>query len=175
MRVWLLALLLAVPALSLAAALPGPLAPASDGRLQCFVPNLAKKSCQSLDAFARDSSGVIQSTATVLLSSEPLITMTTRSPVDLKDGRVCGPVRTQDVMEATFTVGGQPADPRQTADLRLHVSDAMKTLVGHEICVGYVKNGEAWIAKSFLDGSPQLDSDEAFIWVPPSANYKVSP
>jgi hypothetical protein len=41
--------------------------------------------------------------------------------------------------------------------------------------VAYVRTGEAWVAKALLDGTPQADGDEAFIWVAPGAGWKVGP
>jgi hypothetical protein len=101
--------------------------------------------------------------------------MTTTSPVEIVDGRVCGPVRAQDIHGAAFAIAGRPADLQQTADLRLHVAEAMKAVMGHQICVAYVKSGEAWIAKATLDGAPQAGGDEAFIWVPAKGGYTVAP
>jgi hypothetical protein len=164
---------LATPAA--AAPLPPPLTPAAVGQLQCYVPDIAHKTCQLLASYGRDKAGMIQNVATVAVSRDPPIAMTTTAPVDVKDGRVCGPVRPEDFAAATFTIGGQPADLRQTADLRLHVADGMKAIIGHVICATYVKSGEAWVAKSTLDGAPQPDGDEAFIWVAANAGWKVAP
>ncbi len=158
-----------------APSLPPPLTPAGQGQLQCYVPNVQAKTCQLLAAYQRNAAGVIQNQATVLLAQDPVITMTTSAPVEIKDGRVCGPVRPEDFAGASFTIAGAPADIRQTADLRQHVADGMKSVIGHEICVAYVRTGEAWVAKALLDGAPQADGDEAFIWVAPDAGWKVGP
>jgi hypothetical protein len=174
MRIWLAALILAAPAAARAAPLPAPLAPANSGKLQCFVPDMTKHTCQTLDAYARDASGAIQNTSIVVVSPDPPITMTTRAPVILREGRVCSAVRDEDIGQGVFAIGGQPADPRQTADLRQHMSEAIKPLVGHEVCTAYSQSGAAFVAHSYLDGAPQSDS-EAFIWVDPSAGWKVAP
>ena len=174
MRIWFAALILAAPLVARAAPLTGPLAPAGEGKLQCFVPDMARRTCQTVDAYARDASGRIQNTSTVVVSADPPITMTTRAPVILREGRVCSAVRDEDIAQASFTVAGKPADPRQTADLRTHMSQAIKPLVGHEVCTAYTQSGAAFVAHSYLDGAPQTDS-EAFIWVSPSDAWKVAP
>jgi hypothetical protein len=168
-------ILICGPAAAQTAPLPEPLAPANSGAVQCYVPNVAKRLCQTLSSFARDGSGTIQNLATAVISSDGPITMTTTSPVEVRDGRVCGPIRADDIHGATFTIAGRPADPRQTADLRLHVAEGMKSVMGHDICVAYLKSGDAWIAKAFLDGAPQPGGDEAFIWVPAKAGWAVAP
>lgn len=174
MRIWLAALVSTAPMAAHAASLSGPLAPAAAGKLQCFVPDMTRRTCQTLDAYALDASGAIMNTSTVVISSDPPIMMTTRAPVILREGRVCSAVRDEDMAQATFTVAGKPADPRQTADLRTHMSAAIKPLVGHEVCTTYTQSGAAFVARSTLDGAPQSDS-EAFIWVSPTDNWKVAP
>jgi hypothetical protein len=175
MRIWLAALILAAPLAARAAPLPAPLAPAGSGKLQCFVPDMVKHTCQTLDAYARDASGAIQNTSTAVISADPPITMTTRAPVLVREGRVCSAVRDEDIAQATFTISGQPADARQTADLRTHMSQAIKPLIGHEVCTTYAQSGAAFVAHSTLDGAPQPDSSEAFIWLDPSSPWKVAP
>ncbi|HEX4741594.1 MAG TPA: hypothetical protein VH353_09695 [Caulobacteraceae bacterium] len=176
MRIWLAALVLAAPVAARAAPAPlsGPLAPAAEGKLQCFVPDMTRRTCQTLDSYARDTSGGIVNTSTVVVSADPPITMTTRAPVILREGRLCSAVRDEDIAQATFTVAGKPADARQTADLRTHMAEAIKALIGHEVCTAYSQSGSAFVARSTLDGAPQPDS-EAFIWTSPSDAWKVAP
>jgi hypothetical protein len=176
MRIWLAALVLAASTAARAAPAPlsGPLAPAAEGKLQCFVPDMTRRTCQTLASYARDASGGIQNTSTVAVSADPLITMTTRAPVILREDRVCSALRDEDIAQAAFTVAGKPADARQTADLRTHMAEAIKPLVGHEICTTYSQSGAAFVARSTLDGAPQADS-EAFIWISPSDPWKVAP
>jgi hypothetical protein len=107
----LAALLIGAPALGGAATLPPPLGPAAAGELQCYVPNLAKKTCQLIAAYARGEAGTIQNVATAMVSADPFIVMTTIAPMQVRDGRVCGAVRAEDFATATFTIGGRPATP----------------------------------------------------------------
>jgi hypothetical protein len=158
-----------------AQALPAPLGPASEGQAQCFVPNAATKTCQLIATYSRDGAGVIQNQATVLLTRDPPITMTTSAPVQIHEGRVCGVVRAEDFAGATFTISGQGADATQTADLRLHVAQGMKAVINHEVCQAYVKAGAAWVAKAYIDDTAKPEGDEAFIWVPAGTIWKVAP
>jgi hypothetical protein len=162
-------------AIATAAPLPAPLTPASQGQVQCYVPNSATKSCQLIAAYARDAAGVIQNRATVLVSRDFPITMTTTAPVQIHEGRVCGVVRTEDFAGATFTIAGQAADMAQTADLRAHVADGMKAVISHEVCLDYVRAGETWVAKAYFDGTAHPEGDEAFIWVAADGGWRVAP
>jgi hypothetical protein len=156
-------------------ALPPPLEPANAGQMQCYVPNIARKSCQSLASYVRDASGAIQNLAVVLVSADPPITMTTTSPVEVRDGRICGPIRAEDIHGASFAIAGRAADDQQTADLRLHVAEGMKSVMGHEVCVASLRTADAWVAKAFVEGQPLTGGDEAFIWVPAGAGWTVAP
>lgn len=70
-------------------ALPDPIAPASAGRAQCYSPDLARKVCASLNAYALRADGQIANSATVILEKTPPVTMTAVSTASVVNGRVC--------------------------------------------------------------------------------------
>ena len=134
-----------------AASLPSPIAAASEGKLQCYSPTLATKSCQSMASYAAVASGGIVNPATVLISPAPLITMRTVTPVTIKANQVCGFIRASDIEAASFTIAGAAPTVAQTTFLRQKVAEAQKGVFGHEICTAYVPDGEALIAKAYVD------------------------
>src|SRR3954465_9365342 len=101
-----------------AAEMPDPIAPAASGQVQCYMPDTARKTCASIAGYRRNASGAIENTATVLISKDPVVTMETVSPVDIKMGQVCGKIRRQDLDAAKFTLGGRPLDAQQAAGIR---------------------------------------------------------
>ena len=151
----------------------GPLAPAADGKVQCYSPNAAAKSCQSIGAYQVDAKGVIQNDAVVMINSSPLLVMTTRSAVTLKGGADCGVLRPEHIAGATFTVEGRPADAGQTARLRGAMLGTMKPMLGHEICVYYRAQGDGVLATSTIDGKPQPQMDQHVMWVSPAEGWRV--
>lgn len=159
-----------------AATFDPPLQPAADGKMQCYAPDTAKKTCQSLAAYRPGDKGGIDNIAIVLVSKDPVITMRTVSPVTVKAGQVCGPIRLEDLQNAVFTIADQPADADQTAKLRQGIADAMKDAIGKEVCTGYVPGqAGAFTAKAFIGGVAQPADDMDVIWVAPSDGYKVAP
>jgi hypothetical protein len=159
---------------TLAASLSGPLAPAAKGEAQCFGADPLHKTCQAMSVYKETKEG-LSDTATVLISQDPVITMTTVAPVSLKGDRVCGPVRAEDIAAASFSVAGKPADPQQIAALSGELSKAMKDLFGHEVCVAFAPDGEDLLTTSFMDGAPQAGPRQKALWVKLSDGYQVAP
>src|SRR5580692_13113070 len=157
------------------ASLDSPMAPAAQGQLQCYTPDVAQRTCRSLAAYKSNANGAIDNIAIVLIWQSPSISMTTVSPVVIKANQVCGLIRPRDIDAARFALGDRPADPAQTATLRQQMQSAMKGFFGHEICSTYVPADGSLLAKVTVDGASQPTMDQKVIWVSPTDGYKVSP
>jgi len=171
----LLAALTALAASPGNAPLPDPLGPATEGRLQCYSPNLTRKTCQSLAGYARGTSGEIVNTALVLLAPDPVVTMETAAPVEVRDGAVCGYTRARDIEGASFAVAGQPVAPSQIAPLRQHVLTLFEPYLDREICSTYEPAGDTLVAKASLDGVATPALNVNVIWVAPDEGYSFGP
>ena len=158
-----------------ATTLPDPIAPAATGKLQCYVPDLSRKTCNSLAGYKAGPDGVIQNSAKVLISKNPVIIMETVSPVAVKATKVCGVVREQDVENAKFTTGGHALDAKQVGPLREQMKMAFKPIFGHEICTRYVADGDGFIASASMEGQALPGGEQRVIWVSPEDHYKVAP
>jgi hypothetical protein len=172
---WLFAMIWAVCSAAHGASLDSPITPAAQGQLQCYTPDVARRTCRSLAAYKSKANGAIDNTAIVLISQSPSISMTTVSPVVIKANQVCGSIRSRDIDAARFTLDDRPADPAQTATLRQQMQSAMKGFFGHEICTTYVPADGSLLAKVTVDGASQPTMDQKVIWVSPTDGYKVSP
>ena len=168
-------LLLAIASGAAAATLPVPIEPASSGKLQCYVPNPATKSCQSLAGYQSAPKGVILSPMTVLVAPSPAITMKTVTAVTIKVGQVCSVLQAGDVAVAEFTVDGAPASPEDSAQFRSQMLGVEKSILGKEICTAFTPDGAAMQARIFVDGVAQPALDQKVIWVSPADGYKVQP
>ena len=158
-----------------AASLPSPIAPAGQGQLQCYTPDVVRKTCRSLAAYKRTPDGLIDNTAIVLIAPNPALVMTTDSPVTIKAGQVCGFIQPNDIATAAFSLADRPATAEQTRTLQQKMQLAMKGIFGHEICTDYVPLRNSFRAKATVDGVAQPTMDEEVIWVQPTDGYKVSP
>jgi hypothetical protein len=154
--------------------LPQPIAEAGDGKLQCYSPNTAKKTCASLDGYRIDDDGMIVNTSTVLISPNPALTMQTRSIVTIKNSQVCGLLKREDLDQATFAANGKELNAKQADQIRQQIAQDAKNALGHEICTAYVPKGKGLIAKESDDGGP-AKGQEPVIWVSPDEGYRVAP
>jgi hypothetical protein len=159
------------PALS--AALPELIAPAAEGKLQCYSPDAGRKTCRSIAGYGTGPNGRIDDIAVVLISADPPVTMETVSPVEVRGRQICGRISSRDIDAAKFLVAGAAASPTQTASLREGMRSALKEVFGKEICTTFVPDGEAFIARGTADGK-RLD-DQRVIWVSPEEGYLVGP
>ncbi len=158
-----------------AAPLPPPIAPAAEGNLQCYAPDPAHKTCQSLAGYVSRPDGSIDNIATVLVSRTPLITMTTHTPVTVQAERVCGSIRVQDLEAAEFTVNGDAATAAETIAMRRRMRAAMNNFVNHEICTAYLPWDASFIARASVDGVERPSMDQTVTWVSPNEGYRVGP
>jgi hypothetical protein len=174
----MLTLILASIALAAAApaAAPNPLAPAAQGKVECYTPDTAKKTCKSLAAYRPKADGGYDNMALAMLQANPLITMQILSPVRVKNGQVCGPVRDQDIDGARFAINGGAATLEQSAQLREQVRTRMARLKGGEVCTLYLPapNGMR-IARAIENGKPRPELDQKVIWVTEADGYRVAP
>jgi hypothetical protein len=157
------------------ATLPSPIGSASEGKLQCYAPNLSTKSCQSLAAYQFAPDGSIINPATVLISAAPIITMRTVTSVKIKADAVCGFIRQADLDRATFTIGDATANAAQTTMLRQQMAAAQKGIFGHEVCTNYIPQGDVLVGKVYIDGVLQPAMDQKVVWVSPADGFKVQP
>jgi hypothetical protein len=169
----LLAIAVCLPARA-AAVLDGPLMPAAHGQFQCYTPDSAKRTCQTLSSFALNGEGRIENTARVLISQKPPVVMTTVTPVIIRGPQVCGPVRPEDIDAATFTVDYKPATPQQAATFSAVIKASMATSFGQVVCTAYVPDGDTLVTRVMINGQPQPGSQK-LIWIPAIAGYTVSP
>jgi hypothetical protein len=163
-----------------AAAQPGanstdPLAPARLGQLQCYTPNIAKKTCHALAQYVWAADGSIQNPAEVMIEENPLVVMKGSAPVVVRSGAVCGPFRAEDIQQATFTIAGNPAPPQLANQIRTQLLMASTDRLGKDICTTYVPDKGEYTAQITIDGVAHPELSDRMIWVKPDDGFKVGP
>ena len=154
--------------------LPAPIAQATSGQMQCYQPNPATKSCQSLASYRAGANGTIDNTAIVMIAPKPLITIETVTPVEIKNGQVCGKTQAKDIAAAKLTVDGKPVEGPQADAMRQRIGAAFMPMFDHEICTAYVADGSGFIAKA-TDNGALMSAAPRVIWVSTGDGYKVGP
>jgi len=152
---------------------PDPLAAAKAGKLQCSNPNLEKKTCMALSSFKLNADGTFQSTTTLVISPQPLLTMEVKSTGSVKDGAVCGPIRTEDFEAATFQMDGKPADPAMANAIRPQVVASIAPMAGKLGCTREIPDGATAKAEVTLDGVARPEMTQRVLWVKPDDGYKL--
>lgn len=152
------------------------LTPARAGQLQCFEPNVAAKTCQSLGGFAFNADGAAVNAAEILLMPQPLIVMRASSTVTFEgDNSICGPLRREDIEAATFSVDGAPATPEQTAQLKAAMQEQLAPMFGVQTCMTLTQDGEGLRAHSIVGGTPRPELSQRMIWVGANDGWRVAP
>ena len=148
-----------------------PLAPAKLGKLMCYSPDQALRTCGAMAAYGFPTDGKILNRAQVVVTPSPYTVMTTLTAVTLRGPAVCG--RMEGAAEATFTIDGKPADAATTADLRGQIARAFTAYEGVEVCTAYVPFREGFMATVSIGGAPRPDMNQPVIWVELNDGYVV--
>jgi len=150
-----------------------PLARAEKGQLQCYRPDVARKTCQSIAAYQRTGPGTYDNKAVIPLGNGA--TLETRTPVTLKDGAVCGFIRAEDLMAGTIRVHDQILPAEQAKPILQQIAQAQAPLADKEICTEYEPLGADFTTKVTIAGADQPDQRITVKWIEPSDGYTVTP
>lgn len=156
-----------------AATSANPLVLAEKGELQCYRPDIQKKTCQSIASYRRTGPGTYDNIALIPVAVDA--TLETHTPVVIKGSAVCGFIRGQDQLAGTLRVGGQVLDPEKAKPLLERIAQALAPMDDKEICTTYEPAGADFIAKVSIGGSYRSDQDEAVKWITPADGYIVTP
>ena len=158
---------------SSAASPADPIVVAEEGRLQCYRPDVQKKTCQSIASYRRTGPQTYNNTALIPLSSNA--TLETETAVVIKSDAVCGFVNRRDVLAGTLRINGAIVEPEKAKPILERVAQAMAALADKEICTQYQASGTEFTAKISIQGSYQPDQDQAVKWIKPHEGYVVTP
>lgn len=168
-----LALLSAVAAAE--SAPDNPLLPAEAGNVQCYEPDDAKKTCRSISSYHPLGDQQYSSTTTVLISRVSSMTLETTSPVEVKNGAICGLVKPDDIATSKVRIADRLLDPVEAKPYLETIQKSLKALIGKEVCSTYVAAPEGLISKVTINGEYRANTDEHMKWLSPSESYTVAP
>ncbi|ATQ42291.1 hypothetical protein [Caulobacter mirabilis] len=149
-----------------------PLAPARAGQLLCQTPDAANKSCVVLNHFDFAADGAIVNRIDARLSRKPWVGITMSTPVVVRDGAVCSPLKGVD--KAEVYQDGKPADEATVARVRKGLGEMYAPYAGQEGCVAY-KPGEGGLDAYLTVGKDTAKVPDRVIWVDPAAGWTTKP
>ena len=161
--------------LAVAAPYPDPIAPAADGKVMCFRPDAARKTCASTGGYTDNGDGTFTNVGTMLISARPVTVVQVRTLATLRDGAVCGAIHAADISAATVTVDGTTLSPEDAQPIldRL-LATVFSGIVDYQVCTTYVSRGGQLMSKASLNGQP-FGIDAVVKWVAPGDGYRVAP
>lgn len=153
---------------------PGnPVARAESGELQCYRPDTAKKTCQSIASYEQTGPGTYDNKALVAVSNEA--TLETHTPVVIRGDAVCGYIRPQDMVAGTLRLRGSVVAPDAARPVLQRIAQSVAQFANKEICTRYEPSGGDFTAKVSIAGVYRPDQDVRVKWIHPSDGYSVTP
>jgi hypothetical protein len=154
------------------AASADPLTDSNKGQLQCYRPDVGKKTCQSIASYKRTGTRTYVNTALLPLGND--VTLETHSPVVIKGVAVCGSITRQDVLSGILRARDQVIAAETAKPLLERVAQAISPFFNKEICTRYELSGADFNAKISIDGAYRPDQDVIVKWIAPSDGYTVA-
>lgn len=148
-----------------------PLGPAAQGMRQCYKPDVASKTCQSLASYTADGTGGFLNGAEVLVAQG--VTFETTTHVRVQAGAVCGSIQRADTEAGILRIDRRVIEGEQRAKIVDAVVKAYTPFFGREICTTYVNSGSTLRAIATLDGAPDKLPELNVVWVSPDDGYRV--
>ncbi len=165
-------------ALAMAAATdPNPLAPARDGQVQCYTPDVERRVCRAIGAYRFEADGRITNDAENMLGADPRIILHASSEVDVKDNAVCASGVFEDRHIHSIEVNGVPLEGELFASVRSEVAARMREAIGPgEYCSTYHPKPDGVLrALVTVDGVPRPDAEDTVLWVRREDGWRVAP
>lgn len=157
---------------------PNPLAPARDGRVQCYTPDVERKVCRAIGAYRFEPDGRIINDAENMLSTDPLVILRASSDVYVKGNAECasaGAFNESHIL--SVEVNGAPLEGEQLAAARSMYIERMRSGIGTgEYCSTYHSKPDGSLrALVTVDGIPRRESEDTIMWVRPEDGWRVAP
>ena len=130
-----------------------PLRPATiEGKVQCFSPNVARRTCQTIVQYRALTNVAFINTATVLINSQPGMTMRVSTTSRVVNDAVCGTMMPGNLADATLYRDGAVV-PRDVArPILAKVATEMAPLMGRETCTRFAATATGFVAKVSIKG-----------------------
>jgi len=154
---------------------PDPLAPARHGKLQCYAPDIAAKTCHAIAGYVLQTDGSYLNTAHVLVDSDQGIALEAVSVVWVKGGAVCGLLSSADTLAGKVSIDGVPLPADQAAPIlgQINAGYAAIGMLDKEVCTTYVPEGDHLRAEVTVDGVAQPEFNQPVIWISPADGYRL--
>lgn len=119
------------------------LAQSIEGNVLCSNPDMASKTCSSIDRFSRSEDGTITDVGEVLMSPDQPVTLEVATTVKITNGTICGEMALDDLEKGRLRVNGTSLPPERNAAAMSKVVEKLKPLAGRKVCEALrIQNGQ---------------------------------
>ena len=169
-------LLMALLALAGAPQDAGPLEPGRSGKLQCYGPDVAAKTCTAIGAYRFEADGTIWNEARSQISAAPVIILHGASKVYMKDGAECARSENRAEEITGIEVDGTRLEGAQFEGVRQQIAANISAVLGDgEFCSTFVPNADGTLkAAVTVNGVVRPEFESTVLWIEPDAGWTVA-
>lgn len=161
------------PAAVMAAPAQNPLAGAEAGQVQCFRPDVTRKTCQSIASYSRTGERTYDDRTIVAVSKDA--TLETHTPAVLRGHAVCSYIRADDMLAGILRFHGAIVSPDAAKPVLEKIAKSVAPFAGKEICTSYDQSADDFTAKVSIAGTYRPDQDVKVQWIGATDGYTVTP
>jgi hypothetical protein len=149
-----------------------PLAPAREGKIQCTVPNVEKKTCAAITTYTPTASGYLNETE-MLVSPAPLITARISAPLTIEGDAACGITKAEDFAAAQVMQDGKTWSAEQAKPILDQMMAVLAPYFGKKSCARIKTVNGALVQESDMDGVAQPQFTVPMLWISPADGYRI--
>lgn len=169
-------LLMALLALAGAPQDAGPLEPGRSGKLQCYGPNVAARTCTAIGAYRFDPDGTIWNDARNQINASPAVVLYATGKVYVKDGAECARPLNRAEEITGIEVDGTRLEGAQFEGARQQIAANISAVLGDgEFCSTYAPNADGTLkAAVTVNGVARPEFESIVLWIEPNAGWTLA-
>ena len=169
-------LLMALLALAGAPQDVGPLEPGRAGKLQCYGPNVAAKTCTAIGSYRFEADGTIFNDARNQINASPAVVLHATGRVYLKDGAECARSENRAEEITGIDVDGTPLQGDQFQMARQQIAANISAVLGDgEFCSTYHPNPDGSLrATVAINGVERPEFESTVLWIDADAGWTLA-
>ncbi|RZJ45589.1 MAG: hypothetical protein EON87_07115 [Brevundimonas sp.] len=169
-------LLMALLALAGAPQDAGPLEPGRSGKLQCYGPDIATRTCTAIGAYRFDADGTIWNDARNQINASPQIVLHATGKVYVRDGAECARPENRAEEITRIDLNGVALEGEQFTTVRRQIADNINLVLGEgEFCSTYAPNPDGTLKASVtVDGVARPEFESTVLWIEADAGWTLA-
>lgn len=153
-----------------------PLGPAREGKLLCVDADAAAKTCNAIATYTFNADGSIVSESRAAVSPSPMIVLTTRTRVVVRDGQECASTSGFADQITGVEIDGQVLAGEQLSGVREMIAGQILAVLGEgELCSAYAAAADGKVAYTVtLDGVARPELNGTAMWIDPAEGWRIT-